>query len=270
MKYFLFFALVFFTKPIFSQFSVAKNLDQYRRDYLPEKVFLHTDKNIYAAGEIIWMSLYLIDGQTHRPGAFSVFARVELLDIERKVIKELKVFVPKGHASASIELSDDLAAGDYQLLAYTNYQRNSGEATIFRKTIRIVRGLKEEIVSSPKTTQKNSTSQINLRFFPEGGDCVTGLACKMAMVAEGSQSAPVMVEGQIKDETDQALAFFKTGKEGMGQFTFTPQSNIKYQAVLKDGRSFELPARLEKGHILNVRQLKSVVQSAVQTIWQKD
>lgn len=269
MRNLLFFVLLFLTTPIFSQLSVAKDLDQYRRDYLPEKVFLHTDKNIYAAGETVWMALYLADGQTHQPGAFSVFARVELLNADGEGIKELKVFAPKGHASASIDLAGDLVAGDYQLLAYTNYQRNSGEATIFRKTIRIVKGLQEEVASSSAKDQNNSNEKVRLRFFPEGGDCITGLPCKMAMVAEDSNGIPMIVEGQIKDETDNTLAFFKTGETGMGQFTFTPQTKVQYQAVLKEGSRFELPDRLEKGHTLNIRQLKSTIQLAIQTNLEK-
>ncbi|MEM8524941.1 MAG: TonB-dependent receptor plug domain-containing protein [Bacteroidota bacterium] len=265
MRYLLSFILLCSISSIFGQTSIAKQLDQYRKDYLPEKVFLHTDKNIYAAGETIWMTLYLADGQTHRPGAFSVFARVELLDTNKELVKSLKVFAPKGHASATIDLSGELAAGDYQLLAYTNYQRNSGETTIFRKTIRIVKGLKKETLASTKMERGSTDSEIKLRFFPEGGDCITGLPCKMAMVAENASNTPMLAEGQIKSKAGETLAFFKTGKEGMGQFTFTPKTNETYQAVLKSGARFDLPRSLREGYTLNVRQMKTAMQLAIQT-----
>ncbi|MEO0339833.1 MAG: hypothetical protein AAF242_11515, partial [Bacteroidota bacterium] len=50
-----------------SQRDLSQTLVQYRKTFLPEKVFVHTDKNIYAVGETIWMALYLADGQTHEP-----------------------------------------------------------------------------------------------------------------------------------------------------------------------------------------------------------
>jgi len=95
MKNFLFF--IFF--PLFStaQSTQTKQLIDYRKQLLPEKIYVHTDKNIYAAGETIWFALYAVDGQTHLPGAFSQLIRVALVDCavlkSGKKIKNRKFFM---------------------------------------------------------------------------------------------------------------------------------------------------------------------------------
>ena len=37
---------------------IKSQFDQYSRQHLQEKVFIHTDKSFYLAGEIIWFKIY--------------------------------------------------------------------------------------------------------------------------------------------------------------------------------------------------------------------
>ena len=45
-----------------------------------EKLFLHTDKEFYTAGEILWFKIYAVDGAFHKPSEFSKIAYIEVLD----------------------------------------------------------------------------------------------------------------------------------------------------------------------------------------------
>ena len=42
----------------------------------PERIYLHTDKDFYLAGEIIWFKIYQVDGKYHRPVRLSKLAYV--------------------------------------------------------------------------------------------------------------------------------------------------------------------------------------------------
>ena len=53
---------------LFAQTPIEVGLNKYKDFRIPEKVFIHMDKDIYAAGETIWMAVYLVDGQTHLAG----------------------------------------------------------------------------------------------------------------------------------------------------------------------------------------------------------
>ena len=50
-----------------ADFSFIKNqFDQYRKNVLQEKLYVHTDKNFYLSGEIIWFKLYNVDASFHK------------------------------------------------------------------------------------------------------------------------------------------------------------------------------------------------------------
>ena len=51
--------------------TLEDQFDAYRKQALQEKLFVHTDKNIYLTGEILWMKLYDVDGFFHMPLAVS-------------------------------------------------------------------------------------------------------------------------------------------------------------------------------------------------------
>ncbi|MBD0277719.1 MAG: hypothetical protein ICV81_07115, partial [Flavisolibacter sp.] len=45
--------------------SLQTKFNNYQQQFFPQKVFVHTDKNFYVAGEIIWFTAYLVDGFQH-------------------------------------------------------------------------------------------------------------------------------------------------------------------------------------------------------------
>src|ERR1700712_5610677 len=47
--------------------SLEKGMDRYRSEHLQEKLFVHTDKDFYLAGEICWFKLYDVEGSSHHP-----------------------------------------------------------------------------------------------------------------------------------------------------------------------------------------------------------
>lgn len=259
------------TNSTFSQGIYKAALQNYRTNFLPEKVFLHTDKEMYAAGETIWGAAYLVDGQTHKPTAFSTTVHVSLVNANQEVISSLQLFLIEGSAPLSLELPTELPSGSYQLQAYTNYQQNSGLATLFRKSISIVNDKEEALpyLALVKNNQINSTlsnNYIDLQFFPEGGDCVVGLPCKMAVVAQDPKNRPLALDGKIFDETEEFITFFKTNEQGMGEFSFIPKIGVSYKAKINDrGTGFSLPLPMDKGYILQVHQREKDVSLLIQT-----
>lgn len=104
----------------------------------PEKVYLHTDKNVYVAGEIIWMRAHVVDGIAHVPMKLSAYVYVILQDPFMKTIARVRLRADKeGYIHGNIPLPEDLPKGEYSLCAYTQYMKNFDSEYFFKKQIMV-------------------------------------------------------------------------------------------------------------------------------------
>src|SRR5436190_5992279 len=145
-------------------------------DYsLPEKIYLHTDKTFYLAGEIIWFKMYYVDGINHQPLNLSKVAYVELMDRNNKPVLQAKIALTEKGGSGSFYLPLTLNSDNYTLRAYTHWMKNTGADYFFEKTIGVVNTIKPAegkfVPDSIKVTAD---------FFPEGGNMVQGIETKIA------------------------------------------------------------------------------------------
>ncbi len=104
-------------------------------------------------------------------------------------------------------------------------------------------------------------NKIDLQFFPEGGDAVAGLPCKMAFKATDEFGKPADIEVQILDAAGREIATFSSFHNGMGAFHFLPK-NEKYTARLtrpisngKPAQTFDLPEILGSGMAFSMKNI---------------
>ena len=114
----------------------------YRNNVLQEKIFVHTDKPFYLAGEILWCKLYCVEGSSHIPLDLSKVAYIELLNKEDRPVLQGKVLLEKGEGRGSFYLPPSLNSGYYRLRAYTNWMKNLGPDAFFEETLTIVNSFK--------------------------------------------------------------------------------------------------------------------------------
>jgi len=268
--------LLIFCCPLFLTAQLAPDdaLLRYGEVYFPEKVFVHTDKSIYAGGETIWAAVYLLDGQTHLPDSTSQVVYLALHDEEGTEVQRSTWYARDGHISADLQLPSTILPGEYQLTAYTNYQRNGPAETMFRKTLRIVGGLKESggitaqrIPQSPSLPPYSSpSSAYQLRFFPEGGDCIDGLPCRVAIVAEGADGAPLPVQGVVVAEDGERLGSVTTTETGIGTLRYLPQTGKTFRLLIGEEKAaFPIPPALREGMHLSVKNLRDSVRLTVRS-----
>ncbi|WP_315820033.1 hypothetical protein [Paraflavitalea speifideaquila] len=142
---------------------INTRFNEYREKAIPEKVYVHTDKGFYLAGEILWFKLYYVDGTSNKPFDLSKVAYVELLDKDNRPVMQGKVAIIKGFGNGSFYLPASINAGNYILRAYTNWMKNFGPDCFFEQQVRIVNTLKPLPLVKP-----DSSSMYAVRFFPEG------------------------------------------------------------------------------------------------------
>lgn len=117
---------------------ITSRFDAYQRKAIEEKVYLHTDKPYYSAGENIWFKAYLVKAINNAPAAYSKYIYVELINRLDSVVTRVKVKKDSiGTFAGYIKLKPEIASGDYNLRAYTNWMQNSSSDFFFNKNIYI-------------------------------------------------------------------------------------------------------------------------------------
>jgi hypothetical protein len=218
---------------------------------LSEKLFVHTDRQFYIAGEVMWFRLFYVDGILHQPLDVSKVAYLELLDKDQKSVLQTKVGLGTGKGSGSLLLPLTLTSGHYVVRAYTAWMKNTGPDFLFEKPITIVNSFRK--LGLPAS---NDSLAYDAQFFPEGGHLVNGLPAKIAFkVVDRKTGRGVDCQGFLLNRND-TVARFTSLKFGMGSFSFTPTSGTPYRVVLTDRRSRtitgSLPAIDEQGYTLRV------------------
>jgi hypothetical protein len=117
--------------------NILARLKKYSSSYPQEKVHLHLDKPVYAAGDTIWLKAYIVNAEMNQLSNISKVLYVDLLDDVDSVKQSIKLPVDAGLSWGNITLADTVKEGNYHIRAYTNWMRNFDAAFFFDKTIKI-------------------------------------------------------------------------------------------------------------------------------------
>jgi hypothetical protein len=228
--------------------SVQNNFAAYQKNNLHEKIYVHTNKNFYLTGEILWFKIYNTDGSTNKMLDLSKVVYVELLDNKHNAVLQAKIVMSQGTGNGSFYIPFSLSNGNYQLRAYTNWMKNFDADYFFEKQITIINPVK---ISPPQT--KPAVPIYDLQFFPEGGHLVKGLNSKVAFKVTGPDGKGVDCSGVVVGQQNDTVARFNSLKFGIGSFAFTPSAQTGYKAILKIGNNIitkDLPEISPSGYVM--------------------
>jgi len=210
--------------------EIKSRFEAYQHAAVQEKLYVHTNKNFYLTGEILWFKLYNVDGVSNRPFDLSKVAYVEVLSADHTPVMQAKIALKDGMGSGSIYVPASVANGNYQLRAYTGWMKNFSPEYFFEKSITIVNAQK----SPEEVTASVQVPPYDVQFFPEGGHLVKGLSSKVGFRVTGTNGKGVSAfSGAIIDQKNDTVTRFKPLKYGIGSFDFLPVAGNTYKAVLK-------------------------------------
>lgn len=128
-----------------------------------EKIYVHTDREIYVSGENIWFSVYCLDAQSDIPSPTSAIAYIELLDQEGEPVIQQKVGLKHGLGKGQLSLEPEISTGHYTLRAYTLWMRNFDAELWYEAAIYVLNPARPPVWSSAETSdaQPYKSSQIN-------------------------------------------------------------------------------------------------------------
>ena len=235
--------------------SIQQRFGKFSEGSVHEKVYLHTDKKFYLAGEIIWFKIYYVDGVSYPALNLSKVAYVEIVDRNQKPVLQAKISLTGKGGSGTFYLPLTLNSGNYTVRAYTNWMKNAGSVSFFEKFISIVNTMKPAEGKLPQ-----DSSRVTASFFPEGGNMVQGIETKVAFHIADQNGKGVECRGIITDDMGDTIKNFFPYRFGIGNFIFKPLAGRNYKAtiLLPDGRYFtsSLPLVYDYGYVMNVTDNK--------------
>jgi len=215
-----------------------------------EKVFVHTDRQIYTSGDDIWFKAYLTNAQDNRPLSTSKNLYAELITPDNKILTRHTIALNNGLGNGDFQLAESVPAGIYRLRAYTNWMRNFGDNFVFEKKITVINS-SAATPAGPALTDNSAVVQ----FFPEGGSLVEGVSSVIAVKAERKGGKALALKGAIFSASGDTVARFVTDTLGMGIFTLLPLPKQIYQAKINyAGKAVvtKLPVALNSGLTLKI------------------
>lgn len=232
-----------------SLINLQNGFAQYNKLAPQEKLFVHTDKNAYTAGELMWFKLYYVDGTYQHPADMSKVAYIEVLDKDQDAVIQAKIELKDGVGSGSVFVPVNLTTGNYMLRAYTNWMKNFGPDYYFHKQLSIINLLKKA-----ETQAKATLPDYDIQFFPEGGNLVNGINSTVAVKVANRFGAGADFKGAILNKNNDTVARFASYKFGMGRFAFKPDNQSGYRAVMNiNGKTIQkdLPKVYDSGYVMH-------------------
>ena len=244
LKYFCFIFIFFVVKPTNAQTNI-ENTDSLAGRFISdlrasttEKLFVQTNKNIFAAGEELWFKAWIVNSLSHKYFSHSKTLFVDVVNEKDSAVSQLLLNIPSEKTEGRIKLSDSLREGFYWLRLYTATIQKYDTNSIFVVPIYVVSKLHPsnlEFITEPVKEIKTSNQPPRLQFFPEGGEIIAGTNSTIAIKAVDEFGVPVKVEGYINDNIDtSALTWFTTDSvTGLGKVVFFVSKSKNYAANFK-------------------------------------
>ena len=221
--------------------KILSNMEAYVNDIPEEKAFLHLDKNMYSAGDIIWFSAYMTAGSPDVPSPLSKVLYVDLLDNRGNLLQQKTVQIENGHGHGEFKLDNFFQEGTYQIKAYSHWMKGFGSEAAFKTHVQVFEPYNlmfQPSVSWEKTegpdgvAYKGTVTVLDRSLKPIGSQKVQ---------VEWKQGSETFKKGDLTlDEQGKAIVEFQLPANKVGKSTsllLTWQENEEFSIV----RQFILP-----------------------------
>lgn len=163
-----------------------------------------------------------------------------ILQVEGETVKEGNARTDtEGKVRVAAQLPDELNSPDALLIVLMNHQ-----------------GLMESISRSVPVV----LNQIDISFFPEGGDLVEGLPGTVAFKATNAYGEAADIAGVVLNEAGTVISRLKSFHRGMGAFDFQPVAGETYKVALAEPfvteAIYTIPAAMPRGYTLSVDEIE--------------
>ena len=108
-----------------------------------ERIFVHYNTSLIFSGEYFYYKVYCLDANENNLSTFSKVAYVELISEEKNSVFKHKIKLNSGIGQGDFLVPNNVASGNYKLIAYTNWMRNGPLKNYFQQDIAIINPYQE-------------------------------------------------------------------------------------------------------------------------------
>ena len=210
-----------------------------------EAIHLQFDKTTFISDEEIWFKGYVYDRKLKIPFFSTTNVYATLYDDKGVKIDEKLIYANSGNFTGNFKLNSTLKSGKYFIQVYTNWMNNfkEDESSIFQ--IQIINKNEPSILN-----YNINASNVNVVFFPEGGNLVEGISNIVGVKVSGCNNMPLPI-------TEITIISSKSNKSqkvyldefGHGKFKITPTAETFKSVLNFNNEKIEtyLPASSETG-----------------------
>ncbi len=131
--------------------------------YPQEKIYVQTDRSIYASNDTIWFRVHLTDALLLKQANASRYVYIELINAINDIVQRIKIKPDNTGCFYGYIRVEDSIEGYYTLRSYTRFMQNQGEDYYFTKPIYIIDPMSEYI--SPQIFFSNENKKTNIEIY---------------------------------------------------------------------------------------------------------
>jgi hypothetical protein len=189
--------------------NLMKKLSLYEDKYPEEGVYIQTDRNQFAPGEVLWFKAYVMDELGSHVSSAVSDLYVALVDQDSLVVANGKFFIADRKAEGSLVIPAQLTPGRYMLIGYTGWMKNTPDDRIFANEILIEKSEKSALKIQVRLSDTICRKEIaNTAFITMNTSDNIPVSSSFTYSINGAGVKSVDVKG-------------KTDKLGNAQITFT-------------------------------------------------
>ncbi len=252
MKFVLLPVCIMLSSFSFSQNTPQEKLDSFSAKFVTairtherQKIYLSTDRSVYTNGEDIWFRAFLLNAISDKINNSSRFLFVDLVNDKDSVIKTMILDAANKQTDSRMLLPSTLPPGNYWLRAFTRQILQTDPGNICVKPIYVLTRTGDANFKQKQNKTRSPDTAVVVKFYPEGGNIITGASSTVAVSITNSNGIPIQVKGLIRDNYDAVMAGFTTDEYGLAKFDFEPSGHRQYRAVINwngKEKTFPLPA----------------------------
>jgi hypothetical protein len=218
-----------------------------------EELTVLTDRDIYIAGEKIYLKIYKLNRLYHLPDNVSKIVYSQLIDSYKNPVAQVKLKISGNSGTGEIAIPDTIPTGNYLLCSCTSWMQNFSPELYSYKRISVINPFKNFAPVKILLTDQQPDS---IAFYPESGHIISGLDNFIGCRGYNQRGFPVSFHGYITGDSGTKHEI-KAGNDGICFFSLKPKPGENLFLVTENGegksKKFSIPSADDYGTNLNIK-----------------